>query len=199
MDPGLLDKVDQLKLTTYVMEAKTIEDVLSHIHTVGRILDQSAVATQLVSDLRRRIQRVKERTAGLSKPRLLYVLNNDPLMTVGPGSFIHHLIELAGAENVGATTAQAYPRISMENVLKQDPEVLVFPIGVSQGLSEEEQQQWPRWRGMSAVGSRRSYQIERVLMDRPGPRIVEGLERLAALLHPEAFPDVALSSVPRSP
>jgi iron complex transport system substrate-binding protein len=199
VDPRLLDKLDQLKLTTYVMEAKTIEDVLSHIHTVGRILDQSAVATQLVSDLRRRIQRVKERTAGLSKSRLLYVLNNDPLMTVGPGSFIHHLIELAGAENVGATTAQAYPRISMENVLKQDPEVLVFPIGVSQGLSEGEQQQWPRWRGMCAVGSRRSYQIERVLMDRPGPRIVEGLERLAALLNPEAFPDVSFSSVPRSP
>lgn len=93
---------------------------------------------------------------------------------------------------------QAYPRISMEDVLKQDPEVLVFPIGVSQGLSEREQQQWQRWRGMSAVGSRRSYQIERVLMDRPGPRIVEGLERLAALLHPEAFPDVSFSSVPRS-
>ncbi|HET6675794.1 MAG TPA: cobalamin-binding protein [Nitrospiraceae bacterium] len=199
VDPGLIDKLDQLKITTYVMETKTVEDVLSHVHTVGRILDQSVGATKLVSDLRRRIQRVKERTAGLSKPRLLYVLNHDPLMTVGPGSFIHHLIELAGAENIGAATGRAYPRISMEDVLKQDPEVLVFPVGVSEGISPEQQQPWQRWRGMSTAGSRRCYQIERVLMDRPGPRIVEGLERLATLLHADAFPDVSLSPVPPSP
>ena len=198
VDLPLVEKLEQLKITTYVMDAKTVEDVLAHLHTVGRILDQSTAATQLAADLRRRIQLVKERTAGLSKPRLLYVFNNDPLMTVGPGSFIHHLIELAGAENVGAMPGQAYPRISMDYVLKQDPEVLIFPVGVMGGVPENKQQ-WQRWQGMSAVRAKRLYQIESVLMDRPGPRIVEGLERLAVVLHIEAFPDVPLSHVPPSP
>jgi iron complex transport system substrate-binding protein len=198
VDPALIDQLEQLKITTYVMDAKTVEDVLGHLHTIGRILDQSTAATQLAADLRRRIQLVKERTAGLSKPRLLYVLNSDPLTTVGPGSFIHHLIELAGAENVGAMPGQAYPRISMEYVLKEDPEVLIFPVGVMGGIPENEQQQWQRWQGMSAVRAKRLFQIDSVLMDRPGPRIVEGLERLAAGLHVDAFPDVPLPHVPPS-
>jgi iron complex transport system substrate-binding protein len=199
IDPALIDKLEQLKITTYVMEAKTVEDVLSHLHTIGRILDRSAAATQLTAELRRRIQLVKERTDGLPKPRLLYVLNSEPLMTVGPGSFIHHLIELAGAENVGAMTGLAYPRISMEYVLKQDPEVLLFPVGALEGIPEKEQQEWQRWQGMSAVRTKRLYHIDSALMDRPGPRIVEGLERLAAILHVETFSDAPLSHVPPSP
>lgn len=199
VDPDLIDKLEQLKITTYVMEAKTVEEVLSHLLTIGRILDRSAAATQLTVELRRRIQLVKERTAGLPKPRLLYVLNSDPLMTVGPGSFIHHLIELAGAENVGAMTGQAYPRISMDYVLKQDPEVLIFPVGALEGIPEKEQDQWQRWQGMSALRTKRFYQIDSALMDRPGPRIVEGLERLAAMLHLKTFPDAPLSHVPASP
>lgn len=188
IDPALIDRLDQLKISTYVMEAKTVEDVLSHLHTLGRILERASAATQLVSEMRRRIRHIKERTATLPRPRLLYVLNSQPLMTVGPGSFIHQLIELAGAENIGAVTGQAYPRISMEEVLKQNPDVIIFPVGDSEGIPELEQQQWERWQGINAVRTRRLYQIDSRLVDRPGPRIVEGLERLAGLLHPEVLP-----------
>lgn len=182
IDPALIDKLEQLKISLYVMEAKTIEDVLSHLHTLGRMLEHTPAATRLVADMRRRIQRVKERTAALPRPRLLYVLNSQPLMTVGPGSFIHQLIELAGAENIGAVTGQAYPRISMEEVLKQNPDVIIFPVGNSDDIPEPERQ---RWHGMTAVHTRRLYQIDSRLVNRPGPRIVEGLERLAGFLHPE--------------
>jgi iron complex transport system substrate-binding protein len=149
------------------------------------MLEHTPAATRLVADMRRRIQRVKERTAALPRPRLLYVLDSQPLVTVGPGSFIHQLIELAGAENIGAVTGQAYPRISMDEALEQNPDVIIFPGGNSEDIPEPEQQRWQRWHGMTAVRTRRLYQIDSRLVNRPGPRIVEGLERLAEFLHPE--------------
>jgi iron complex transport system substrate-binding protein len=201
VDPALVDKLERLKISVYVMEATTVEDVLSHLHTLGRMLERAPAATQLVADMRRRIQHVKERVATLPRPRLLYVLNSQPLMTVGPGSFIHQLIELAGAENVGAVTGQAYPRISMEEVLKQNPDVIIFPVGDAESIPEPEQHQWQRWHGMTAVRTRRLYQVDSVLVNRPGPRIVEGLERLAGLLHPDPpdSPSSDSSAAPSSP
>ena len=200
-DPALVDKLERLKINVYVMEATTVEDVLSHLHTLGRMLERAPAATQLVAHMRRRIQHVKDRAAMLPRPRLLYVLNSQPLMTVGPGSFIHQLIELAGAENIGAVTGQAYPRISMEEVLKQNPDVIIFPVRDAESIPEPEQHRWQRWHGMTAVRTRRLYQIDSVLVNRPGPRIVEGLERVAGLLHPDPpdSPSSDSSAAPSSP
>ena len=118
---------------------------------------------------------------------MLYVLNTDPLQTVGPGSFIHQLIEAAGGANIAAGTSTAYPRFALEEVLARDPEVIVFPVGTAEGIPEEEQQQWRRWSSLSAVKHNRLVLVPSVLVDRPGPRIVEGLELLAKAIHPEAF------------
>jgi len=185
--PDVLDKLDQLKITVYILEAKTIEDILSHIQTLGRMLDRSAAADELATSMRRRITDVKTRTQALTHRRLLYVLNSDPLVTVGPGSFIHQLIEMAGGTNVGAAMQTPYPRLSLEEAIRQDPEIIVFPVGTTEGIPETEQQRWQRWPTMSAVKQGRFYRISSVLLDRPGPRIVEGLEALARSIHPEAF------------
>jgi iron complex transport system substrate-binding protein len=72
----------------------------------------------------------------------------------------------------------------METVLVEDPEVLVFPVGQAEGISESEQQAWRQWSGMSAVKQARLRQIPADLLNRPGPRIGQALERLATLLHP---------------
>jgi iron complex transport system substrate-binding protein len=115
---------------------------------------------------------------------VLYVLNSQPLITVGPGSFIDQLIGLAGGLNVAAKSATPYPRLSMETVLTEDPEVLVFPVGQTEGISESEQQAWRQWSSMSAIKHARTHQISADLLNRPGPRIGQALERLATLLHP---------------
>ena len=196
VDPALIDKLEQSKITIYVMEPTTVEDVLSHLHTMGRMLDLAQAATKLVADMRRRIHQVKERTATAARPRLLYVLKTRPLMTVGHGSLIHQLIELAGAENIGAVTGQPYSEISMEQVHEHNPDVLVFPVGDSEEVSPEEQHQWERQEGLSAVRTGRIYRVDSALMTQTGPRIVDALERLAACLHPAAFRDVPTSGSP---
>jgi iron complex transport system substrate-binding protein len=183
----MLHKLEQLKIPAFLLEAKTIEDVLSQIQTLGRMLGRSASADAVAAQMRERLTEIKTRAVILPHPRVLYVLNSDPLITVGPGSFIHQLIELAGGTNVASRANTAYPRLNMEEVIKADPELLVFPIGELEGVPDSEQQLWQRWTTLSAVRHSRFYRIDSNLLNRPGPRIVQGLEALARIIHPEAF------------
>jgi iron complex transport system substrate-binding protein len=184
----VLAKLEQLKVAVFVLEAKTIEDIVTHMSTIGRMLDRTTAANDMAARIRLRLADIKARTSVFPKRRVLYVLNSEPLMTVGQGSFIHQMIEAAGGANIAAQSSVPYPRLSMEEVLKQDPEIILFPVGKVETVSNEEQQTWRRWRTMSAVKQDRLASIPTDLVNRPGPRIVEGLDALARAIHPEAFP-----------
>ncbi|MEQ1627538.1 MAG: ABC transporter substrate-binding protein, partial [Nitrospira sp.] len=121
----------------------------------------------------------------VSPVRVLYVLNSQPLITVGPGSFIDQLLRIAGGTNVAAQSQLPYPRLSLEVVLQQDPEVLLFPIGKAEGIPDSEQQTWRQWQTMTAVRRGRLHQIPADLLNRPGPRIGQALTMLVNILHPE--------------
>jgi iron complex transport system substrate-binding protein len=186
--PDMVGKLEQLKIALFILDANTIEDVVRHIQTIGRMLGRTEKADAVAADLRRRVTEIKTRTADAVRPRVFYVLNSDPLMTAGPGSFIHQLIDLAGGANVAAGSPVSYPRLSLEEVIKQDPQVILFPVGDEEGIPDQEQQRWLRWTTLSAVRQNRFVRIPSVLLDRPGPRVVEGLELLARQLHPDRFP-----------
>jgi iron complex transport system substrate-binding protein len=92
---------------------------------------------------------------------------------------------MAGGINVAAKSGLPYPRLSLEVVLQQDPEVLLFPVGKTEGISVAEQEAWRQWPTIAAVHRGRLHQIPADLLNRPGPRIVQALEVLADALHPE--------------
>jgi iron complex transport system substrate-binding protein len=176
-------ELEQLKIPVFTFETHTLDHVLGHLSTLGRLLDRGKTADTLVRRLRERIKQVNTSSASRPRPKVLYVLNSDPLITVGPGSFIHHVIELAGGANIAADTKTAYPRLSMETVLKRNPDILLFPAGESETVSESQLAQWRTWSALSAVRHNRFVSVASDLLDRPGPRIVEGLERLAQVFH----------------
>jgi iron complex transport system substrate-binding protein len=182
--PEMIAALDQLHIPTFILAGQTVDDIFSQIQTIGRMVERQAEAAALVMELRQRLAAVKQRAQAQPPVRVLYVLNSEPLITVGPGSFIDQLIGIAGGKNVAAKSATPYPRLSMETVLQEDPEVLIFPVGSAEGISEGEQQAWRRWSGLSAVKQARLHQIPADVLNRPGPRIGEALERLAAILHP---------------
>jgi iron complex transport system substrate-binding protein len=187
LKPDVILKLEQLKVPVFVMAAATVEDVFAHLQTLGRMLDRSAAATDVSMALRQRFVAVKTRMQSVTPVRILYVLNSQPLITVGPGSFIDQLIGMAGGINIAAQSGISYPRLSMEVVLQQDPEVLLFPVGTSEGISVGEQQAWKQWSALTAVKQGRLHQIPANLLNRPGPRIVEALEVLSGILHPESI------------
>jgi iron complex transport system substrate-binding protein len=169
----------------FLLKAASLEDVFEQIQTVGRIFERERAGEALVTSMRQRIATVKEQTEDLHHPRVLYVLNTDPLQSAGPGSFIHQLIKLAGGNNIAADAGTAYPRLSVEDIIARDPEYLIFPAGAEEGIPEEERQQWRQWPSLSAVKHGRLVSVPSTLVDRPGPRLVEGLESLARAIHPE--------------
>jgi iron complex transport system substrate-binding protein len=185
--PDVLAKLEQLRVPVFLLLPKTVEDILGHISTLGRLVGHEKDARLVVQGLRDRLTEIRRRMARAQRVRVFYVVNTDPLISVGSGSFIHHMLETAGGENIVGNTIKAYPKVSLEEVLRKDPEVLLFPAGTTEGIPEAEQQRWRKWRGMSAVAQNRVYQVKADLVNRPGPRVIEGIEGLARLLHPELF------------
>ena len=185
----LLNKLEQLKIPAFILDAHTVEDILNHIQLLGRMVGHSQEANAQAASLRKLLADVTSRVAGLPHPTLLYILNSDPLITVGPGSFIHHLIELAGGRNAAEHALVPYPHLTMEEVLRQNPDFLLFPVGRQEGIPQAEQDSWRRWSTLSAVQHEHLFQINADLLNRPGPRIIEGLKQLVKILHPEVLLD----------
>ncbi|MDH4082340.1 MAG: cobalamin-binding protein [Nitrospira sp.] len=185
--PDLQSKLEQLKIPLFVLEAQSVEDIPLQIHTLGKMFEKTAAANEVTQVMRQQIAEIRRKVEPLSAKRVLYVLNSQPLISVGPGSFIHQMIGLAGGTNIAAQAGVAYPRLSMETVLAEDPEVLIFPAGDVETVPRSEQKQWLRWESLSAVKQQRFHEVSSNLLNRPGPRIVEGLAQLANAIHPEVF------------
>ena len=85
--------------------------------------------------------------------------------------------------------AMPYPRLDMEEVLRQNPDVLIFSGGKFGGIPDVEHTKWARWKSISAVQQGALFEIESDLINRPGPRVVEGVEALIRIIHPNVFPN----------
>ncbi|GJL53350.1 MAG: ABC transporter substrate-binding protein [Nitrospirales bacterium] len=187
MRADLLRKLEQLKIPTFILEPHTVEEIMAHIKLLGRMVGRSDAANEQTTSLRKQIAQLSDQLKGRARPSLLYILNSEPLITVGPGSFIHHLIELAGGRNAAEAATTPYPRLTMEEVLRQNPDILLFPVGRFEGIPQAEQDRWKRWETLTAVKKNYLFQVQSDLLNRPGPRIIEGLKQLVRFLHPEVL------------
>ena len=193
MRVDLLQKLEQLKIPTFVLEPHTVEEIMAHIQMLGRMVGRSQEGNERTAELRKQFSTLSQQLEGLPRPTMLYVLNSEPLITVGPGSFIHHLIELAGGRNAAEEARTSYPRLTMEEVLRQNPDFLVFPVGRFEGIPQSEQDTWKRWDTLDAVKYDRLFQVQSDLLNRPGPRILEGLKQLVNILHPEVLQEAQIN------
>lgn len=185
---NVLAKLDELKIPVFLLEATSLENIFSHIHQLGRIFDRSTTAHAMTQSMRQRMAEISGRAEHLPRTRVLYVINSQPLITVGPGSYIHQMIGLVGGINIASGASTAYPRLTIETVLKEDPEILIFPRGSVETVPRSEQEAWRRWTTLTAVQQNRLREVSANALNRPGPRVMEGLEELARVIHPEAFP-----------
>ena len=181
----LLNRLEQLKIPTFLFDPKTVEDILAHIRLLGRMVGRGPESIKVAERIRKKITALSEQLAGRPRPVLLFVLNTDPLITVGPGSYLHQLIELAGARNAAEQATMPYPRLNVEEVLRQNPEFLLFPTGRFEGIPQAEQDQWRRWTSLEAVKRNQFVQVDSDVLNRPGPRVGDALEALITILHPD--------------
>jgi iron complex transport system substrate-binding protein len=181
------DQLKRLGLPVYLVdEPPSIAGVLRLVGGLGQLTGHRAAAAAIAAGLERRIAAVRERVAGRPHPRVLYVLWPEPLIVPGRGSLVSELIVSAGGESVTADQAQGYPRMSLEAAVGRAPEVIILARhGAGTGPAAREQ--WQRLENLPAIRSGRLYAADGDLLHRYGPRVVDGLELLARLIHPEAF------------
>jgi iron complex transport system substrate-binding protein len=147
-------------------------------------------AGQMVEGLRGRVAVIEEKIATTDeKPLVFYELDStDPAApwTAGAGTFIDTLITKAGGTNLGAAFEGAWVQVSAEEVIAQDPDIIILGDSIW-GVTGEDVAARPGWEGISAVQNGMIFPFNDDLASRPGPRLVDGLEELAKLIHPELF------------
>jgi len=183
----MVGRLAQWGFPTYVIFPRNFDGVLESIGHLGKVVDREEEATAIIQEMKKRKQRVIELTRGLPRPRVFLEIGEAPIVTVGKGSFADDLIRLAGGENVAGQEKQMYPRWGMEEILRRSPEVILVSSMNPRGDYQRVLQEWTRWEVIPAVKEGRVYLIDSDLIDRPSPRIIEGLEEIARLLHPERF------------
>jgi len=182
-----VERLEALGIPVYAVNPKNLKDVMDTMTALGRVLGRERQAREIVESMGRRIRAVEEKIGGISgRPRVFFQIGTSPIVSVGTETFAHEIITLAGGINV-AEGPDPYPRFSVEQVLGLRPEVIVISSMDRSRIHREIQAGWMRWQGLPAVENGRVFLVESNLFDRPTPRLVDGLEVLARLLHPEVF------------
>jgi iron complex transport system substrate-binding protein len=179
--------LEQLGFPVYVTRTETAAEMLAMIEDIGAITHTSEKAGILADMLRERINAVTSKVRNARHPMVFLEINAKPLITTGAGSFQHEVITLAGGRNLAADSPARYPQYSLEDVVKKGPDVILISTMDRAGLFEQQKAQWMRWENIPAVQNNRIYLIDSDLVDRASPRIVDGLEEMARLIHPTLF------------
>jgi iron complex transport system substrate-binding protein len=181
--------LEDLKIKVYYLADPTdIQGLYANLLIVGQLAGQKAQADALVASLKGRVQAVESRLASITnRPKVFYEVDaTDPAKpwTTGPGTFMDQLIKLAGGENVASGLSSAWAQISLEELLLQNPEVILLG-DAAYGATPDQVKQRAGWSQIKAVTDGKLLVFDDNLVSRPGPRLVDGLETLAALIHPE--------------
>jgi iron complex transport system substrate-binding protein len=174
------------------MNPTTLNEVLDVTVEVGDVVGYGGEVRAKVDALRERLARVKETVAGLSRPRVGCIEWLDPPFSAG--HWVPEVVRLAGGEELFARAGEPSERLSWEEVLGTAPEVLVLmPCGFDAVRAAGEARVLPGipgWEDLPAVRNGRVWAVDaNSYYSRPAPRLVEGVEILARILHPEVFPE----------
>jgi iron complex transport system substrate-binding protein len=185
---GTIERLAGAGLLVLVVDPQTIGDVARTAVLLGRVVGGGGDV--MARDIEKRVDDVRSKTSSApAKPRVYHEIDaSDPtkIFTVGPGSYIHDLIEVAGGQNIAARATSAYPQLSAEEILRGDPEIIVL-AAADYSAKPEQVAARSGWAQISAVKNDRIVSIAPNLINRPGPRVGEAAEAYARLVHPELF------------
>jgi cobalamin transport system substrate-binding protein len=185
---GTIEKLASAGLLVLVVDPQSAGDVARTAILLGRAVGSDG--DTMARDIEKRIDDVRAKTAAAATtPRVYHEIDaSDPtkIFTVGPGSYIHDLIEIAGGQNIAARAASAYPQLSAEEILRSDPEIIVL-AAADYSAKPDQVAARAGWSALTAVKNKRIVTIAPNLINRPGPRVGEAAEAYAKLVHPELF------------
>ena len=184
----LRGQLERARIPVIAFEVQDTTDAFRVVAVMGEALGRQAAGSRLMDSLRASLKETASIAAKRSRRRVFYVVYNDPPMTAGPGTFIDQLLDIAGADNVFDDAASKWPTVSLEEVVKRDPDIVVLPVGEMSAQVGERLRSTAGWRDLRAVKNGCLALVDADLVNRPGTNVAIAARRLEVLLHDETCP-----------
>jgi len=190
--PEQISALEDLGLGVFVLADPTdFNGMYNNVLLTAKMTGHEQEAKVLIENLKMRVSAVEEKVTSIEKrPLVFYELDGtDPNApwTSGPGTFVDTLILMAGGENLGNSLTSAWAQISIEELIQRNPDIILLGSAHWGGVTLEEVKARTGWDALDAIRNENLFAFDDNLVSRPGPRLVEGLETMAKLLHPELF------------
>lgn len=180
-------RLESLGIPVYAVDPRNLASVMETLQTIGNLLGAQQKADEVVGKMRTRIGAVEDLIQGIKdRPGVFFQIGVSPIVSVGSHTFIHELIIQAGGRNL-AEGRIPYPRYSREQVLGLSPDIIIITSMARAAVFQKVKGEWNRWSDLPAVKNQRIFVQDSNLFDRPTPRLVDALELLVRLIHPELF------------
>lgn len=189
--PAQVQSLENLGLTVFMQANPTTLDGMYHnLGIIAQLTGRQAETTKLIDSLKKRVAAVDSKIATIKeRPLVYYELDaTDPSApyTAGPGSFVDQLIQEAGGQNVGSILKSQWAQISIEQLLQKNPDIIILG-DYAYGVTIDQLKQRAGWSTLKAVKNNQIFNFDDNTVSRPGPRLVDGLETMAKLFHPDLF------------
>jgi iron complex transport system substrate-binding protein len=178
----LTPKLEKSGITVWAGDPQRFEDIFTTISTLALIVNREAAAVTLNRQIRLELREVEIVTKAIKKTSVYYEIDPTPY-SVGPNSFIGSLLSKGGALNIIPASLGDFPQVSPELIVKENPSVII-------GVSCSDASKRPGWANIAAVKTNRCYTLtpeQDNLVNRPGPRIAQGLKVIAKMINPSLF------------
>ncbi len=182
-----IDRLSYLGFPVYVIDPKGVNGIWKTIHQMGRVLGKEEESTKLLSHMTRRKGEIVSLTQTLNKPKVFFQMALSPIVTAGPKTLADDLIRLAGGRNIAEDEPTQYPLYNIETVMLKRPEIIIMSSMGGKKNYSKLIQTWQNWKSIPAVKRSAIYVVDSNIVDRPTPRIIEGLEAMVGIIHPEVL------------
>jgi iron complex transport system substrate-binding protein len=184
LQPDLIQRMRASGLPVLALDPYTWPRLFEAIELLGEATDARAGAAQVAAKLKATRDRVERATAGLTeaqRPKVFIEINDSPLMTPGPNTFISRLVTEAGGRDIATDAKAEWSTFNPEVVVARNPDVIITTVPAGVGPIKRRQ----GWSSVNAVKEDRVYDIDPDIVSRAGPRLADGLMQMLRLLHPD--------------
>ncbi len=175
-----IHRLEELGLKVYSYEPETLEDVAESLRVIGSLSGHTEEGAKQADAFHTRLRRLRAQYAESELVRVYYQLGNEPQMTLNGTHLVSDVIQLCGGENVFTDAIPLVPRVSVESVVRANPEAIV--TATSNALKPDWLDDWLDWPTLDAAANQHLYAVNADFMHRHSPRILDGAEQLCAIL-----------------
>jgi iron complex transport system substrate-binding protein len=182
----VVKRLSDVGIPVYASRVESVAEIRTMLRRLGVLLGAEQRADSVIAAVDAQLDSVRAAVADRPRPSVMYLLNADPPMIAGPGTFVDELLGVAGGTNVFGDVAQLWPQVSLEEIVRRQPDVIIRPSEAALASPLSGLAGRPGWRELRAVQAGRVYAVDPYFYNRPGASVGAAARGLAAAIHSDS-------------